>query len=336
MANINKIKPPKKAVIDLDSALFLAASAAEQVTYTYKDVEGNVVAEFDNARAGKNWIEEVELFGMDTRFGYTGDMSKLTREVTYKVGSESKAYKAFDTVLDGWLSHTKIDNWAGKVAAMTGRKVFRHDLATIQPYKGSRNSRKPHHLNSVRKYAMQNPNIKRVKSDVEVDDVVMAIAEKKGSILVAIDKDAAGITNGWWLNPDTGTMLYADPNTLGWVEIDKGKLKGIGYLHNLAQILTGDTSDSIKGLPKYGPKKAVAILEAFNNQPVSKLPRAVKAAAEAYREVYGDEYSYPHWNTGEIIVRDWKDMFEENTRLVWMLRHSKDKAEKILDHLEGM
>lgn len=331
---------PRKPVVtyaDLDIALFKASSSAEKIQYIYYDNDKEV-ARFDSADAGKKWVEEVETFSVDFQFGFEGDTENLTREVEYIDLGAEKGYEVLDHILEEYQKEAGTPVFNGYISAATGAEVFRHKVATLKKYKGTRAGRKPLHLEAVREYALTKSFIKQVPSYLECDDYVQAYAQKKGETgqLLSLDKDSLTAVGCWVLNTNYfDEAIFSDPNTLGFIEKSGDNVRGIGYLFFMGQQIFGDTSDSVTGVPKAGKAKALEVLKPFNNSPVNKLPEALLEVAKLYKKAYGDRHTYKHWETGESITRGWYEMMLEQSQLLYMLKGSKDSVEKsILKYLD--
>jgi hypothetical protein len=343
---VKKPSKPEITYADMDIALFKAASSAEKIQYIYYD--GSVpVAQFDSAKDTKNWLVEMDLLGCDAQFGFEGDPNKLTPEVEYIDLGVEKGYEVFDLLLEDYKKEANTPKFIGYVSKSTGAEVFRNKLATLKKYKGGRASRKPVHLEAIRKYALSKPDIKQsrgkyeldgVKCDIETDDQVQALAQAKGEKgqLMTFDKDGLSAVGCWILNLNYfDDAKFSDPTTLGFLEKDGSKVIGIGWLFLLAQQIMGDSVDAITGVPRAGKAKAYEVLSPYNNKPVSQLPEALKEVAKLYKDKYGDEHKYKHWETGEEITRDWYDMMKEQLDLLYMLKGSKDSAERsVLKYLD--
>lgn len=336
-------KKPEIAIIDLDFLIYSASSISEKITYTYYDKNGKEVASFDSAQEGKRWLEMIEAFGgYDTEFGYEGDLSDLRRETSYKPQGLGKAQKNFDRMLKEWLVEVDVDRWQGYCSALKGMKLFRHDIATIQSYKGNRKgSHKPHYLDDVRRYALSYSNVKRVGGGIECDDKVCEIAQSLGekAVLVCHDKDGYTTVGNWIWMPNE-EMVFSDPSKVGEVYLDKTnkspKVKGYGNLFLLSQCLTGDKADHYAGCPSVGNVGAVNTLSPFNGKPITSLKSAVQATGEVFRDKVGDYMEYEHCRTGEIVRASWKEVFIENLLLAYMVKGKGDKPFEILKYIEEM
>lgn len=336
------VRKPEIAVIDMDFPIYYAAAAAEQVWYVYYDSHYNEVARFKSADEGKGWIEEFDIFGGIDLYGrYNGSTEDLIREVEWEPKSFSVAKSTFNIMKEDWLAQVQCKEWKGKCAAKKGAPVFRKGISTIQEYKGNRkNSRKPHHLDHLRKWALQdNSQLTKVIGPYEADDLVASIGQKLGdkAVVQELDKDVRNVQGCWFHIPgEMERPLYSDPDIIGELHLNKGKMDGFGISHLLAQCLTGDTADNYKGCPGIGPSKAVGVISHFNNSPIKNLRYAVQAVGETYRDSVGDEYIYRHWESGEEVKATWKDVFIENLLLAYMIKSKDDKPFEIIKYIEEM
>jgi hypothetical protein len=326
-------KSPTHAYLDLDAVLFSAASAGEQVRYTYYDENNNEVADFDSAEKGKAWLEGMIMLGIEQEY---------RRETTYEIHEVEKAYKTFDHILQKWIKKSKCDKWVGYVSKNSGTENFRHQIATVAQYKGNRSpdARKPHYLEAVRKYALTHPSIKKGVGSVEVDDQVMALAQRKGErgLVLSVDKDVRGIVGSWFLIPDEMEKAqFSRGDIVGEISWDKTakKAKGCGYLFLLQQAGAGDDTDGYFGCKGLGHAGAVKLLEPFSGKPMSYLPQAVKSISDRYMKVYGKEYKYNHWNTGEEIIATGNDIFIEMLHLAYMKKSTTDIC-PLIEIVEGL
>lgn len=342
MKQTNKAKPkkPTTCILDADGLLFEAASTVgEQVWYIYKDKEGNEVARFDSAQKGKNWIDEIKFIGFDIEHGYEGDVDELTRHTEYEILDVRECYKAFKSGLKKIKKMTGCKEIVAYIGKATGAKVFRYDLATIYPYKKGRgDSRKPHHLEAVRKFARTLPEVKTVIGDVEVDDKVMEVAEKLGekACLTFTDKDALQAVGCWVYHMGNHDKpVWSSPNIVGRIgKRDNGKTKMLGWLSLMYQMIKGDKSvDGIVGLPKYGDVKAYELLAEFDNKPMTYLPKVIDKVLAEYHSVYGDEHTYTHHNGVDEITASYKDIFMENFYLLYMRRYKNDDCPMVAYHV---
>lgn len=322
--------PPEKAIIDLDSILFQAASAGQSIWYIAVDENGKELNRFDSAHAYDNYIQEREF--MDLPF------ENITRKSEIELHDVKRCYKAFDRIIKEWLIAADCTEWKGWMSSKAGQRVFRYQLASYFPYKHGREKvEKPYYLEDVRKYARKNPHTVTVKGAQEADDYVVANVEKlkhKG-VLLGLDKDGCQ-THGAYvmLMGQMDKPVFSSKKIVGKLWKEGKKVFGTGALFTCWQLLKGDKSvDGIVGVPGVGDVKAYNILEKYSGVCISHLPEAVRDVCVVYKDYFGEAHEYNHCYTGEPIVATWRDLFEENLRLLWMLRHKNDKGEFIMQHV---
>jgi hypothetical protein len=131
---------------------------------------------------------------------------------------------------------------------LTGKGNFRVELAKTVPYKGTRPTEKPIHLQALREHLVSSWGFV-VVDGIEADDAVGIEAYKlpeDETIMVHIDKDLNQF-RGWHYNYRKREKYYVSEFE-GWYNF---------YL----QILTGDRIDNIEGLKGIGPAKGAKILK---------------------------------------------------------------------------
>ena len=321
--------PPEKLFIDLDSIVFKAASASEQIVYSAVDPDGNVVATFDSAASYNNWKESIEFLGLDMDFGYEGDLEDLTRETDYQVGKLKDAKKIFDYIVEEWVEQSGCKEVTGYVSKSSGEENFRYSVARLKPYKGNReNTRKPHYLEDVRKYAASKDWVKIPRGNVEVDDACCAYSQKAGwkGCVATVDKDGRGVKNTHVLIPDEmDEPQFSSQKVVGFLWLnEKGKLVGLGDLFWLAQILYGDKADNYEGCKGLGEKGAYNLLKDFSGVDAKYLKDALKVVCETYEKTYGQEYEHYDHHKETYTVRHWKEILEEMCQLVYMKKSRND------------
>jgi len=130
----------------------------------------------------------------------------------------------------------------------TGKDNFRDNIATIQPYKGNRDSsHKPVHYDAIKEYMIKKHRAEIIDGQ-EADDEVsirQSYEDKGTSVIVSIDKDL-DMVEGYHYNP-TKDLLYRV------VKID-----GMRWFYE--QMLQGDSTDNIPGIKGIGKKTAQKLL----------------------------------------------------------------------------
>ncbi len=123
---------------------------------------------------------------------------------------------------------------------------FRYKVATTHPYKGNRKDKeKPKHFEMLKEYMLDHWECEIAKG-MEADDAMGKYQKIKSTIICTIDKDLDMIP-GWHYN----WKRYEIYNVSRWS----------AQKHFWTQMLTGDSTDNIKGIYRVGPVKAAKILE---------------------------------------------------------------------------
>lgn len=239
----------------------------------------------------------------------------------------------FDHVAD--QVDNRIANICGRVGAtqppvlyLTGKKNFRYALAKRQAYK-DRASNKPWHYKNVIAY-LKGKYDYRLTEGLEADDL-MSIEQTRSrellkgnplysgptttTIICTRDKDLRQVP-GWHYGWELENQPEFEPeevDEIGRVRLsdNRKKITGTGCLFFYSQCLTGDTVDSIPGLPKCGPVKAYEILEHAKTE-----EEAFRSVLSAYKASYGDEQ-------GPVELL-------EQGRLLWMTRYLHEDGSPVL------
>lgn len=154
-----------------------------------------------------------------------------------------------------------------------GTGNFRYDVATVRPYKGQRKQEKPLYYNEIREYL------------VDVHKAVIIDGEEAD--------DAVGKTQ--WAHPDKSTCIVGQdkdlktiPGAHYWWKLKVGEYLSRRDADNffLRQMLTGDVSDNIQGVPKVGDKTADRIIRECGGD----TKKILKAVEREYQRAYGQRW----------------------------------------------
>ncbi|UFK09626.1 hypothetical protein [Xanthomonas phage DES1] len=169
---------------------------------------------------------------------------------------------------------------------LTGKGNFRDELATIKEYKGNRDVKaKPFYYKEIREY-MEHFQGAEVIHGQEADDAIgikQWANPDKSTVICSIDKDLRNIP-GHHFNPVKDILDYV---TLPQANYNFWK-----------QVLVGDRSDNIPGLPKVGDKTADKILATTDKSWNSMYNKVF----EEYRKYYGND---GRWMAHEIASLVW-------------------------------
>ncbi len=170
---------------------------------------------------------------------------------------------------------------------LTGSGNYRDYMASIQQYKGNRDpSHKPKYYREIKQYLVEVWHAEVIHGR-EADDalgVAQYQAEPDTTVIVTIDKDLDNIP-GWHYNWRKKELYYIEPERAD-------------YLFWM-QVLQGDKTDNIQGIPNIGPKKAEKIL--------ADTDMSWQSMAEAAQAAY------------EKAGLGWEHLYE-NATLLWIQR----------------
>lgn len=186
---------------------------------------------------------------------------------------------------------------------LTGEGNFREKIATIKPYKGNRPDKKPTHYNAITDYLMSHHN-GEMCCGIEADDAMgieqfADYASKRGeeplsTIICTIDKDLdmiPGLHYSWSIQRK-GVVVR--PENLYSVNMDEADRAFY------TQLLSGDTTDNIPGVPGLGKARSTTIINSC-------------ATEEDMYWTALCEYSKKYKRPMEALI--------ENAKLLWILRY---------------
>lgn len=211
-------------VIDGDSILYRCGFAAQHKVYECDGLDFS----------SKKELSAYEKLPRDAPFEYT---SRIDVEPVENALSNVK-----HTIM-AILSDTEAADYTIYISSNT--PTFRDKLATIKPYKGNRIANdKPIHYDACKQYIMDVWGALECFG-VEADDMV-AIKGSEG-IIVSNDKDLLQVPGPHynWTKPEEGVFEISDAEALHYKYI---------------QILAGDATDNIQGIPGLGEKGASKLL----------------------------------------------------------------------------
>ncbi len=213
-------------------------------------------------------------------------------------GDESDCLDMVPNVISAWAREAS----CSEIIICKGTKSFRHDI--YPEYKANRTDKpKPKFLQVVREVINDLDWPSKQVDKLEADDVQGILATSKPSEYIIINNDKDMLTIG-------GVMVY-NPDKMDFPEYTPHETAE----YNLwMQILTGDTTDNYKGIPKCGPVKAAKILEEANTWIHGDYARIVKGAfTEAS---LSEEYLLQMCRCAKILTVDQWDA-EKKTFKLW-------------------
>ncbi len=236
-----------------------------------------------------------------------------------EAGWKSPGFPSFEYVEE--LLNQRIANICAMVEAtqppifyLTGKTNFRTEIAKLRPYK-ERPSLKPFHYYNIKAYIKGTYDWRLVEG-LEADDL-MALEQSKRpneTIICTRDKDLRAVP-GWHYGWELGRQPQYGPRlveNVGAIQLSSNRksIKGEGLLFFYSQCLTGDSVDTVPGLPNFGPVTAFNCLSECQDE-----ESAFKRVLGAYRAFYED--------MAEVALL-------EQGRLLWMTRELDEKGQPVL------
>ena len=285
-----------KLEIDADYIVYAAGFACQKtVHYVYPKEHDNHVFVAESKDELNIWLEE------------NGGEEEFTVVPILKVEPIENCLHTVKQSLNGILEATQTDQYN---MYLTGGNQFRDKIATIKPYKGNRDpNHKPVYYRDIREYMVRQWGAV-IMEGIEADDALSiaqhkALAAGEQTVIVSIDKDLKQVP-GLHYDFDKQVIHYCDPFGKLW-ENEKGKLDGEGIKWFYAQLIMGDATDNIQGVPKKGPKAAYNALKDLGTE-----IDLYRAARKLYVEYYKDEAE-----ADRCLL--------ENARLLYLLKHEGDE-----------
>jgi hypothetical protein len=276
----------RTALIDGDVLVYRCGFAAQHTEYYIYDKtapEMGWIAMYRYKKEASAHIKGIE------------DYYIVPKQVVEPVGIAIHNIKAS---IQATMTNTRSDDYK---LFLTGEGNFREKLATIKPYKGNRDpNAKPVHYRALRDYCILQCNAAIVDGQ-EADDA-LGIEQytdwlqgvrnpqlSSATIICTIDKDLDMIP-GWHYNFEHKEVY--------WVNEEEATYN---FYH---QLLTGDVTDNIQGVPDIGKAKATKILAPCTNE---------KDMYVTVWNVYRDNFEGDDTEIDRIVL--------ENARLLWIRRY---------------
>ena len=251
----------------------------------YELTLGNEIHEFRYKRDLDDWVRL-----------NVADGEKYTVEKIVKVPPKSHSFHNARQLLNKTLERVSAKDFK---IYLTGKNNFRDKVATIRGYKAHRDKpAKPVHYEELKQYLIDTFDAE-VVDGMEADDA-MAIKQMEHytnlddyTVICSIDKDLDQVP-GWHYN---------------WNKDELYKITEDYALRYYAkQMLTGDSTDNILGIPGMGPKKAEKLIAEVA---VDDLPNVIMGA---YKKAFSDKSVYSKYNIPETM--SWEDIYNETDKLI--------------------
>ena len=274
----------RKLLIDADCLIYESAFASQKTRYHYLDKS------FEDADQAKAYCDANEL-----------DYRKLRKDGVItshlEVLPEGAAKMIYRQKLAAICNSCASDNYS---LLVSGDGNFRDEIAVTRGYKANRATAiKPQHYLYVRSVVLDDA-ASELTVGCEADDAIGIYMERdKEAVVCSIDKDL-NMLPGRHYNWDKGIKYRVDElNAQRWF---------------LTQLLTGDTTDNVPGIPGCGEKGAAAILEPHRDNVLS-MWKAVVAEHNKGPFTFKDGST-----TGQPAY-----YLEEQGALLWIRRKKDEK-----------
>lgn len=198
---------------------------------------------------------------MEKVFAVDGDIIAYRTAAVCEDHFEGAGYAIIESTLKEIAEETNVTNMRIYLTGSTShpkyptkKDNFRYDAAITKPYKGNRATmERPKYLNDMYNYLVETKNA-IIMDGYEADDGIATDMTVNKAIHCGIDKDILQVPG-----------LHYNYVKKEWINVTEEEATLCLY----RQILTGDTSDNIPGLPRIGVKKAEAAIKhaesAFND-----------------------------------------------------------------------
>ncbi len=281
------------ALIDGDIFRYRCGFAAERNHY---------LVELTNANGHKEWKEfptkkEAQAYSDRVTTGVSATVHIWNRKEVQPLDHALQIVKqSLTQTLEDIKSYAKVDQVSSTIY-LSGKHNFRQSVAITKTYKGNReNTPKPVHYDEIGLYLTGQWNA--VTTDgIEADDALgiaamEAKAKGEANVIVSNDKDLRQIPG-----------LHYDWTKKEFLLVSAREAKTRFFI----QLLAGDATDNVPGIPGIGEAKAAKILEECKSP-----TEMVDACAKAYQE------QALLFNSRE---QTWFDYFLEQASLVYILKH---------------
>ena len=264
-------------LIDGDIIVYLAGFACQKTIWTHKSTG----EWFEGKKAANEWWAAQSPDKMD--------LEEWESEI--KVEPWSNCQFIIDGKIGECKNMTKSDN---VMVFLTPSRTFRHDIAFTRGYKANRkDAPKPVYHAKILEY-LRDEYSAITGGDVEADDL-MGMAQTPHTCIASTDKDLMQIPGRHY--------NFTKDKAEAFVTVTPEE----GDMWFFEQLLSGDTTDNIPGVPKIGAKKAADIVESYRDD----IPELLAVIEDLYQVGYGVAGL---------------DVMEEQAALLWILRSGETPA----------
>lgn len=271
---------------DGDLLVYRCGFAAEKMQYDVIDCGGGCAATFTTRREADAFCAEANEWPDDPRSFEVCPGDRLVEPV-------ENALANVKSMVEMALANLGVDV-DDMTMYLSGPTNYRDGVATLRPYKGNRDAaHKPVHGPAIKEYMERKYNTV-YSVDEEADDVVaynhyaMYLRDPYSTIIATVDKDLNMIPGLHYNFVKDETYNVTEEDAIRWF---------------YTQLLTGDSTDNIPGIPGCGPKKAEKLLEGLIDE-----AEYYEVCRQTYQKEYGD---------GDAALL-------ENARLLWIRRQPNE------------
>lgn len=158
---------------------------------------------------------------------------------------------------------------------VSGKSNFRYDLAKTKPYKGNRETmKKPRFLSHCKQHLVEHYNA-LIVNGYEADDAIASDMTQNGAFHCGIDKDMLQIAGRHY--------NYVKKE---WIDVTPEE----AIIQLYRQILMGDASDNVPGLPRVGAKTAENVIFSAETARADALSYYREICEEKLPTVNHEEY----------------------------------------------
>lgn len=261
------------ALIDGDVLKYQLGFAVQKTVWTHKESKDS----FDGKKKAKDWWAESAFTDFDENEWDTElvvePWESCRALIEMKIGEIMQATKASKLLM-----------------CLSPHKCFRDELAFTREYKGNRPDHKPEYYHQIHQYFLDTcPH--EVGDNIEADDLMGKYQNSKNWICT-VDKDLNQVP-GQHYNFSKGDRFDVDDYE--------------GDMNFFIQLLSGDSTDNIQGIPGVGAVKAANF--------IASLPD------HEWGPFVQDQFDIHYPGTGEEVLK-------EHAQLIWILRGEEKPFEQ--------
>lgn len=270
------------ALIDGDIVVYQAGFASDQRYYSILDIDDGhrEVARFQYKKDADEYV-------------VTQPERSLRIEKGYEYEPLENCLHSVKLMVENIKAKTKSN---GALVFLSGKSEDNFRMEIDKEYKANRDaSHKPHWTAEIRQYLVSNYGA-LVTSTIEADDAIgiehnnlIRLSKTLTPIICSLDKD----------------LLTIPGRHYNWRKDEFTDVSELEAAKNFwRQMLTGDTVDNIKGVPKIGKVKAARLIDHLMDEDIMK-------------DVVVSQYQVAFPST-------WKEEYAKNYHLLYILRDDSD------------